>query len=214
MGLHFIGTSELHVHSLDRIFSGVTQQRKSKWVTSYSNISASAAQQRLGLKIRNLRSQEIAIERMLAKGTGCGCNHVDEDKGHEHILEHLVAEDYPMEADSEFKEPNVNDLVLHIIVPIINDFTVGYDEFIAISVHEEDKYVLVLESKKSNIGVVMKECMLLALKDMKDSNDDGGGQVYGFITSWKMLSYEGCMFSGDTQNLVSFGDMDQTKSYR
>ena len=69
--------------------------------------------------------------------------------------------------------------------------TGGYEESIvvdAISVNE-DKYVLVVESKRSNLGVAMKQC-LLALKDMKDSNS-GGGEVYGFITTgevWQMLS--------------------------
>jgi len=41
------------------------------------------------------------------------------DRIYERILEHRVAEG---EADPEFKEPNVSNLVLHIIVPISNGF--------------------------------------------------------------------------------------------
>jgi hypothetical protein len=49
----------------------------------------------------------------------------------------------------------------------------------------EEKFVLVVEAKKSSIGEAMKQC-LLSLKDMRDGN--GGGTVYGFTitgTIWR-----------------------------
>ena len=90
-------------------------------------MSVSDAQNRLGFTFRNLGSQEIVVERMLAKSTGIGGLEEDaimktKDKIYERILDHLIAEGYPTESGPEFKEPNVNDLVLHIIVPIITDF--------------------------------------------------------------------------------------------
>ena len=55
----------------------------------------------------------------------------------------------------------------------------------------EEKFVLVIEAKRSSLGQVMRQC-LMVMKDMRDSN--GGGVVYGFVTageSWQMLSYDG-----------------------
>ncbi|RPB25945.1 hypothetical protein L211DRAFT_766512, partial [Terfezia boudieri ATCC MYA-4762] len=44
------------------------------------------------------------------------------DKVYDRILEHLTVEGYPTEADSDFKEVNVDHLVYTIIVPVLNDF--------------------------------------------------------------------------------------------
>ena len=192
------------------------------------------------VQLQNFRSQEIAIERMLATVTGIegldeGAIMKTKEKVYERILDLLIAEGYPSEEDPDFKESNVNDLALHIIVSIISDFVRmtgrkttlvrekkiisvdgeagGYEEFLvvdAISVNE-DKYVLVVESKRSSLGVAIKQC-LLSLKDMQDSN--GGGAVYGVVTTgedWQMLSYDGASFRVTRKAHVLFGGMDQDK---
>jgi hypothetical protein len=65
--------------------------------------------------------------------------------------------------------------------------THGKEEFIVMNMISvlEEKFVLVVEAKKSSIGEAMKQC-LLSLKDMRDGN--GGGTVYGFTitgTIWR-----------------------------
>ncbi|KAF8538493.1 hypothetical protein BDD12DRAFT_152826 [Trichophaea hybrida] len=200
------------------------KKRKSKWTTSYSNMSTSDAQKRLGFTFRTFGSQAIPVDRMLAEakggieGLGMDATQKVKEKVYDLILDHLEIESYPTEADPDFKEANVSDLVHYIIGPIISDFKRktgrkvfllrenemlsqdcemgGYEEFVVdiISVMEE-MFVFVIEAKRSSFGEAMKQC-LLTMKDMRDNN--GGGRVYGFVTtgeSWRMLRYDGTSFA-------------------
>ena len=63
-------------------------------------------------------------------------------------------------------------------------------DLISVDSLEENRYVLVAESKRSSTGEVKRQCML-AMKDMWDNN--ASGEVYGFVTSgasWQMIKYD------------------------
>ena len=91
------------------------------------------------------------------------------------ILEHLIVEGYPTEADLDFKEVNVDHFVYTVIVPVLNDFmrrtgregiqlkcekkiaptdgkAGGEEEFVVdmISVGQEN-FILVVGSKRSTV---------------------------------------------------------------
>jgi hypothetical protein len=58
----------------------------------------------------------------------------------------------------------------------------------------KDKFVFVVEAKRSSVGEAMKQ-LLLAMKDARDINN--GGAVYGFTTTgdiWQMVVYNGESF--------------------
>ncbi|KAI5839542.1 hypothetical protein DFP73DRAFT_208344 [Morchella snyderi] len=211
-----------------------TRKRKSKWITSYSNMSMEDANKRLGFRMDTLTG--IPVERMLAEAQ----HRLEEEKAflkkikkrvYHRIVEFLETEGYPTEANPNFKEASINDLVFATIVPIIAAFrrttgrnnirlerekqiistdsvTAGYEEFVLVdrvSV-EAERYILIIEAKKASLGEAMKQC-LLALKDAKDNN--GGGVVFGFITtgeSWRMISYDGT-FQMTNKIHVLFDDM-------
>lgn len=132
------------------------------------------------------------------------------EKVYDRIVECLANERYPTEASADFKEANVSDFVYAIIGPILFDFgqktehkrlrLVREKEIIStdnkfvvmdrISVGQE-RFVLIVEAKRSSLGEAMKQC-LLAMKDARDKN--GGGEVYGFVTmgdTWRMLKHDG-----------------------
>lgn len=132
------------------------------------------------------------------------------------IVEHLDVEGYPTEAYQSFKEANVSDLVYSIIVPIIFEFrsrtgregvrlerekriistdnkTGSEEEFVVIDriAVGEERFIIIIEGKKGTTSEALKQC-LLSLKDARDQN--GGGAVYGFITTgefWAMIRYDG-----------------------
>ena len=213
------------------------KKRKSKWTTSYSNMSIEDAEERLGVTMSSIRGNSIAVEDMLVQ-----CAYAVEDiskskeKVYDHILEHLEMEGYPGEEDPDFKESNVNDLVHYIIGPIISDFrrktgrnirlrrekeivavdseTGGYEEFVVMDVIaiKEKKFVLIVESKRSSLGHAMKQC-LLAMEDMR-GNNGGVGEIYGFVTTgetWRMIRYDGTSFKMTRKIEVVFEGMDQEK---
>ena len=157
------------------------------------------------------------------------------ERVYDRILEYLEIEGYPTEASVNFKEANVSGLVLDIIGPILWEFggntgrkirlerekeiistdneTGEMEEFVVmdrISITEE-KFVLVIEAKRSSLGEAMKQC-LLSVKDARDNN--GGGEVYGFITtgkSWQMVKYDGKDFCQTREIHSLFEGMDEKK---
>ncbi|KAF8534429.1 hypothetical protein BDD12DRAFT_809376 [Trichophaea hybrida] len=210
------------------------KKRKPKWITSYSKMSIRETEKRLGIRIDELRA--VPVDQMLAnakhilKGTD-----TIKEKVYDRIVEYLEIEGYPTEASADFKEAKVSDLVLYIIGPILSDFwrktgrkirlerekeiistdneTGGIEEFVVmdrISVTEE-KFVLVIEAKRSSLGEAMKQC-LLSLNDARDNNS--GGEVYGFITtgkSWRMVKYDGRDFCQTREIHSLFEGMDQER---
>lgn len=200
------------------------KKRKFPWKNSYTSMTQQGVEKRIGIRMDDLASAVVPIEEMLAQA-GYSLNGEDpdsmkatKDEVYKQILRYLKIEGYPMDSTADFKEGSVNDLVLLIISPIIEEFidttgrykvrllrekqivsedeqTSGYEEFVVvdrISVTEE-KYVFIIEAKRVSLGAAMK--CLLSMKDMGDSNH--GGVVYGFVTtgeSWRMLRYDGTLF--------------------
>ncbi|KAF8538993.1 hypothetical protein BDD12DRAFT_883625 [Trichophaea hybrida] len=171
--------------------------------------------------IGNTDSEALLVERMLAearyKPEGEDFNAILEtkEKVYEKMVRYLKIEGNPSEANADFKEANINDLVYVTIHPILFDFTcrTGRDirllrekeivsmefetgdteEFVVVDLISvtEEKFVLVIEARRSSLRQAMKQC-LLSMKDMRDVND--GGEVYGFVRTgetWRMLKYDG-----------------------
>ena len=202
---------------------------------SYSNITERQAEGRLGFRIRSLKG--IPVEQMLASASYC-CEGLQElkEKVHDRILEYVQVEGYPTEGDSEFQESSVNHLVYTIISPILRNFinktgrdcvqlrtekeivsmdgeTGGEGEFVIVDLISvtDEKFILVIEGKRSSVGGVMRQC-LLAMKDMRDNNCEG--KVYGFVTTgevWQMLEYDGKAFRKTNSIAVVFDSMDVEK---
>jgi len=79
----------------------------------------------------------------------------------------------------------------------MDSVTAGREEFVVMDIISimEKKFVLVAESKKScaGAGEALKQCLLA----FKDTRDNGGGSVYGFVTTgeqWRMIRYDGTSF--------------------
>ncbi|KAF8457122.1 hypothetical protein BGX38DRAFT_1159115 [Terfezia claveryi] len=105
-----------------------TKQKKRNfpWKHSYSKMTLTEAQQRLGFRIQTLR--RVSVEEMLREGTeGAGMDAFKETKGkvYDQIMQYLEIEGYPTEAEADFKEANINDLVYATISPILRDFIRG-----------------------------------------------------------------------------------------
>jgi hypothetical protein len=101
------------------------------------------------------------------------------------IVDYLEVEGYPSESRSDFKEANISDLVYATIIPIISDFkrqtrcTLRFqrEDKEIVSVDSEtgdteafvlmdlisvanDKFVFVVEAKRSSVGEAMKQLLL------------------------------------------------------
>ncbi|KAF8532805.1 hypothetical protein BDD12DRAFT_809643 [Trichophaea hybrida] len=197
------------------------KKRKSKWTTSYSNMSRLQAEKRLGFRIRSIKA--ISVDRMLAnakyslRGEYLDVILKTKERVYDNIVEYLAIEGYPTEGDPDFKEASINHLVYATISPVLGNFIrmtrrnsiqlrsekeivstdgeIGStEEFVVVDLIsvEDEKFILIVEAKRSSLGQAMKQC-LLAMKDMRDNNG-GVDEVYGFVTtgeSWRMISYDG-----------------------
>ncbi|RPA94610.1 hypothetical protein L873DRAFT_1814168 [Choiromyces venosus 120613-1] len=212
-----------------------------KYQTPYSKVSMPEAEKRLGLKFAHFERSAIPVGRMLEEAKpvikGLKNDQVKQTKEivFENIVQFIEVEGYPTESDEDFKEANVNDLVLLIILPVFSIFrretgrdlmlrrekeiiavdleTRGFQEFVGIDIIgiPDEKFVFVVEAMKSSIGQAKRQC-LLALKDIADNN--GGGIVYGFVTSgaeWQMIRYDRIAFTQTDRFQVLFGTMGQEK---
>ncbi|KAF8439592.1 hypothetical protein BDZ91DRAFT_755703 [Kalaharituber pfeilii] len=211
------------------------KRRKPRWATSYSNMTIREAEKRLGIRMDEL--EQVPVDEMLAKYRAQGPYDMDKmkamkEKVYERVLEYLDMEGYPTEASVGFKEANISDLVLYMIGPILSDFkrrmgrnirlerekeiisvdeeTGGREEFVVMDRIEvtEERFVLIIEAKKSGTGEAMKQC-LLSLKDARDNN--GPGEVFGFVTTgkqWQMIRYDGTSFVVTEEFAALFGTME------
>ena len=210
-------------------------QNKRKPKTSYSAMGIQEAERRLGVEISNLGS--MSVDRMLAntkrRPEGADVD-ATKEKVYDQILDYLYVEGYPTMANPDFTEANVHDLVYAIITPIIRelrhktgrnirlarkkeiiskgDEAEGTEEVVVttdrISVSEK-KFVLIVEAH--SVGEAMKRCLLL-LKDARDNN--GEGEVYGFVTTgqmWQMIRYDGASFTMTRVITAVFGGMDEDR---
>lgn len=203
-------------------------------------MTVNEVQNRIGIRIQDIYSAMIPVEEMLVQMGYSLDEEVSEailttkEDVYKQIVRYLRTEGYP-ESSPDFKEFNVSDLVLLIILPILDDFmcstgrqrlrlcrekqivsgdleTGGNEEYVVIDQISlaEERYILIVE-KRSSLGAAMGQC-LVALKDIRDKN--GGGVVYGFITtgeSWRMLSYDGKSFQVTDKIDVLFGTMGKSK---
>ncbi|KAG0643675.1 hypothetical protein HOY80DRAFT_944802 [Tuber brumale] len=218
-----------------------TSRATSTILTADSRVTLAEAEKRLGFRFNNFERHGISVSHMLSEAKpeieGLGKDQVQETKErvYDQIVQFIECEGYPTESDEDFKEANINDLVFTILAPIVTDFrrktgrntclcrekqvtaldsqTYGYQELVLVDLIglEHEKYVFVVEAKKSSLGEANRQC-LLAMKDMGDRN--GGGVVYGFITTgeqWQMLRYDGAVFTQTHNFLVLFRDMGQDR---
>ena len=103
-----------------------TKKRKSKWRTSYSNMTTAEAEKRLGFRMEHLYLKAVPVQHMLDKSgfEGLEADVISKTKEmvYDNLVRHVLVEGYPAEGNVDFSEANINDLVLFIINPIIYDF--------------------------------------------------------------------------------------------
>jgi len=158
------------------------------------------------------------------------------ERVYDNVAEYIAIEGYPMEGSPDIRDTSINHLVYAAISPMIGNFirmtgsesiqlqsekgiastdgeTGGVEEFVVMDLVsvDDEKFILIVEAKRSSLGQAMKQC-LLAMKDMRDNNG-GVGEVYGFVTTgefWRMISYDGTFRMTNTIILV-FGTMRDEK---
>jgi len=100
------------------------KKRKPKWTTSYSSMSLLDAEDRLGFRMSTIRV--VPVQNMLTEANytleGEESILKTKEKVYDQIVQYLVFEGYPTEANAYFKETNINDLVLYTIGPILCHF--------------------------------------------------------------------------------------------
>lgn len=213
------------------------KKRKSKWITSYSSITVQEAEKRLNIRFNNIISKSCKIENLLDLESINKNTYDIKDKIYERIVEYIEAEEYPSISEYTFKEANIFDLVGTILIPLISYFkhkekkesivlrrekeiiatdnkTGGNEEFVIVDVISvtKERFILIIESKRSNIGDAMKQC-LLSVKDAYDNNNDKR-IMYGFMTtgdSWQLVSYDGNIFKMSEDFKIIFPTMKNNK---
>ncbi|KAG0642390.1 hypothetical protein HOY80DRAFT_639808 [Tuber brumale] len=211
-----------------------TNRRNLKRGTSYSRMTISEAETRLGLRL-NLRG--IPVKRMLEGKRGLLAPDILlnlKTKIYQDLVTYMALRGYPIEATADSTQATINDIVFFTTYHIIARFneetkqnlrlarekeitttdsrTSGREEFVVMDLrsYNQKKYVLAVEAKNTSVGEAIKHCFL-ALKDMWDYN--GGGTVYGFVTqgdSWRMISFDGTFMLSKKIELL-FDDMDENE---
>jgi len=108
---------------------------------------------------------------------GESCRESCKKRVYRRILEYIEIEGYPTEASAGFKETKVSDLVYSIISPILSDFRRKTGRKLRL---EREKEILSTDGETGE----MEEFVIM---DAGDKN--GGGGVYGFVTTgeiWRM----------------------------
>jgi len=107
--------------------STAPRKRKPKWNTPHSTITIEDAGDKLGFRVITLEDLEAPVRNFLKDAEGLkGAEYTllkTKKRVNKRIQDHLVAGGYHSEADLDFKEANVNDMVYAKIVPIIADFS-------------------------------------------------------------------------------------------
>jgi len=211
--------------------SPAQKKRKYPLEMSYSKVPQEQLEKRIGTTMIDLYSKMISPEDMLAQAGYCSNNNTmkaTKDEVYKGIVRYLAVET-PLVDHKRFKEANVCDLVLQIILPIICDFkqNTGRERvtlFREQNLLYEDSKVgghegFIVVDMISGLGernilttsAAMGQC-LLAMKDLGDSNK--GGIIYGFVTTgdvWRMLSYDGATFQVTDKLFVMFDLMRNDK---
>ncbi|RPB23799.1 hypothetical protein L211DRAFT_838237, partial [Terfezia boudieri ATCC MYA-4762] len=96
-----------------------SKKRKFKWSIPYGEMTIPEAEKRLGVEF-TLRS--ITVKKMVeGKSALLGKDSISKikKKVYDNLVGYLEIEGYPSEADPDFKEANISDLVLFAIYPIL-----------------------------------------------------------------------------------------------
>ncbi|KAG0131727.1 hypothetical protein HOY82DRAFT_559295 [Tuber indicum] len=225
----------------DTISTGKKRTTNPRYRTAFSKVSMLDAEMRLGFTFRKFERNAIPTSQMVTQVKSDIKGLLDDqlqqakEKVFNNLVEFIEVEGYPTESDEDFKEANVNDLVLLTIFPILAAFrrktgrqlelirekeiistyseTGGYEEFVGMDFIGigSRRFVFVVEAKMSSIGQAKRQC-LLALKDMGESN--GGGILYGFVTTgeqWQMIRYDCGVFTQTSRFQVLFDRMEHEK---
>ena len=209
------------------------KKKKTKWGTPYLAMTIREAEGHLGVRISQLKT--VSVQTILANA-GHDFEVLDaKEKVYDQIVQYLDVEGYPEDSDPDFKEANISDLVYGIIGPAIQfmrkktkcmirlarekeivfvdnetggaEWPLGLD---LISV-AEGRFVFIVEAMQSAFGQAKKQ-VLLSMKDAGDNN--GGGTVYGFITTgelWQMFCYDGKGFCETRRMVALFDGMSENK---
>ncbi|KAG0634330.1 hypothetical protein HOY80DRAFT_535786 [Tuber brumale] len=208
-------TSSTEVQNTEADKNTRKKWRNPKQATSYSEITVHEAEDLLGLRL-NLPG--TPLKQMLEGKSGLlGPDAILKLKRkiYQDLVDYVEIGGYPTEANPNFEEANIKDLVIFAMYPVMAQFkretgrklysarekeitsidssTSGMQEFVLMDYISYDrmKYVLIVEAKKVSLEEARKQCFL-SLKDMRDCN--GGGTVYGFVImgdSWRMISFDG-----------------------
>ncbi|KAG0131846.1 hypothetical protein HOY82DRAFT_645559 [Tuber indicum] len=227
---------------LDGFTDRKPRKRNTKWLTSYSRMTQEAAFERLGFDLEKFARSAIPVQHMISEAN-CEIEGVEEkavkvmkENVYSRMVEFIRLEGFPSDAIIGFKDVNVNDLVLLMLIPIILNFQVetgrdirlhremelispdsltgGYEEFVVVDKisTKQRSLALIIESKRNVLGYAIRQC-LLAMHNMFGLN--GEGKVYGFVTTgeqWRMLSYDGITFQITDTFLAVFGRILEQKS--
>jgi hypothetical protein len=213
------------------------KRRKCEWRVSYSACSQHDAEKRIQHKFTALFNNAEQIDKLIDISKVMHKTADTKDKVYSRITECIDVEDYPAGNIEPFKEENMTDLAGIILISTIADFreqeskfgiklrrekaiiakdreTGGLEEFVVIDIIDVDidKYILIVEAKRSTIAESLKQCAL-ALKDAYDNNSDGKS-IYGFLTtglSWQLIVYKDQRFSLSEDFKVAFPRMKQDK---
>ncbi|KAG0642115.1 pyridoxal phosphate-dependent transferase [Tuber brumale] len=193
-------------------------RRKRKSVTSYSKMTTSEAENRLGL---GLAIPGIPVKQMLQGKRGSLVPNIVlqlKRKIYQDLVNYITVGGYTTETNPDFKEASINDVVVFTIYPSVAQFKDETQQRLRLAHQKEIDWVdsstggvvvmdcissndkecvLIVEAKKAALGEAIKPCFL-SLKAMRDSN--GGGTVYGFVTignSWRMISFDGTFTYGN-----------------
>ncbi|KAG0133659.1 hypothetical protein HOY82DRAFT_538055 [Tuber indicum] len=184
-------------------------------IISYSEMTIPQAQRILNVK---LALCGIPVKKMLEEKPvllGPVLISKAKEQVYGNLVRYLETEGYPGAAAPDFNVANINDVVLFTIYPLLYSFnfhqaqnrpldrekkivltnsaTTDEHEFVMLEQISagEHRLMVIVQAKMGWLGEAQKLCFLY-MKDMRENN--GGGIVYGFITSgdgWRMVSYDG-----------------------
>ncbi|KAJ3382883.1 hypothetical protein HDU92_004511 [Lobulomyces angularis] len=217
--------------SLDR-----TKRRKLEWKRSYSSCTQSEAEERIGKRFTDICNNARPVNELLDLNNTIDKSKNIKDEIYKGLCMCIDLEDYPIGNIEPFKEANTADFAFIVLANVMKYYkdtenissiklrrestivskdnqTGGREEYIVVDCIELiDRYILVVETKNTNLISCLKQC-ILALKDCYDNNNDGK-RVFGLLTTgiaWQMVTYKDGEISISEEIPVAFPLMMQNK---
>ena len=204
-----------------------SQVENQKWAIPYSRMTKQDVQRRIGLRLEEI--PVVPVKEMLDSMKYRPPHFIDDTKEtvYKNMLQFIRIEAYP--GVRNYKEASINDLVYITICPCIDDViretgrkklgllrekeVIGVEEFVTMDIISvwDERFVLIVESKMSQIESAKNQC-LLSMWDMWQNN--GAGEVYGFMSSgeeWRMVKYDGVKFIMTRSFKAMFEGMEKEK---